>query len=107
MLLDEFYGPDESVTVRVDVYVPAKAPPGIVTEMAGASVYTPIPVLAAVPKNMTAEGGVTAAGTTTGGVTPLVKVSWEQLPAVVQVAVMLVIVEAVVGRVRALPEVAY
>jgi hypothetical protein len=70
-----YQGPDEIVTVMVDVYVPTRTPVGIATEMAGVSVYTPIPVLAAALKNLTAEGGVAPAGMATGGVTPLVRVA--------------------------------
>jgi hypothetical protein len=55
--------------VKVDVYDPIRAPVGIATETAGVSVYTPIPVLEFVLKNLTAVGAVTAAGIATGVVT--------------------------------------
>ena len=96
---EDDYGPDEIARVVVLVYVPTRVPPGMKTVMVGVIVYVPAPVEVAAPKNLTAVGAVTAAaGMAIGGVTVLVSVSLEQVPAVRQIAVVPVIVEAVRGN---------
>lgn len=98
------YGPDTIVSVIVLVYVPSLVDPGMKTETVGTTVYVPEPVAAAVLKNLTAVGAVTAAGMATAVVTRFVSVGLEHVPALVQFAVVPVTVEAVTGIVL-LPEV--
>lgn len=61
--------------MKIVVYVPARAPVGMATEMAGVNIYMPIPVFVAVPKNWIAGGGITPAGMGMGSVTPLTRLA--------------------------------
>jgi len=98
------YGPLAIVSVTVLDNDPVFSPPGRTTEMVGVTRYVPEPVLVAVPKNCTGVGaGVRAAGNPTDAVTVFVKESSEQVPLTLQVAVVLVMVDASIGNVPAVP----
>lgn len=97
------YGPIVSVSVLVLDNDPAKSEPGRTTEMVGVTVYVPAPVPLAVLKNSTDVGAVEAAGTPTDVMIAFDRVASEQVPLTVQVAVVPVMVEALLGNVPAEP----